>query len=469
VDHGGILDPCQQDLEALAWLERNPPDGMRVPAHDANDGDIVAFRSRTLEKRKDGWRFRKPDVALGSMAVGGAVAWTWSREPDPQVRASLEALCADTSHLGTAQSVVRLRVGAAEPTHALRANAQWWSRTAGDLDLLVPREGRTAARMDAYRADNPAEIPKRSRVVRPSGTEKDITPTAPTVADRLVRYTPLDMADIGPGAPWATVLIAEMDREIPGIQRVGWAVALHRALIKQIGDGAPAVLTGRYAPDVAQPFNRCAIQFLGIEQTRILGSSAAALALLMLPADITPADVAEVSMAWGRVRKLFRGQSGQLHLSPVPRSRPGASFWPAPSPGTVRTWRVDTAAINETRGQRGGWSLTDTAALSAGLVFRDRLAYPSGKGSAWYRQVSQAALAAGFQVLSAAHVRDGDLSRYVHRMNDTVTLLPYRADVDLGGLAGPCALTAIGQSRHLGGGLLVPIDAPSDGEQVTER
>jgi CRISPR-associated protein Csb2 len=39
---------------------------------------------------------------------------------------------------------------------------------------------------------------------------------------------------------------------------------------------------------------------------------------------------------------------------------------------------------------------------------------------------------------------------------------PYRAVLNLGDLTGPRTIAAIGQSRHLGGGLLVPRDLPAD-------
>jgi len=40
---------------------------------------------------------------------------------------------------------------------------------------------------------------------------------------------------------------------------------------------------------------------------------------------------------------------------------------------------------------------------------------------------------------------------------------PYRAEVMLGDLAGDRTMVAVGQSRHLGGGLLVPCDLPGQG------
>jgi CRISPR-associated protein Csb2 len=460
IEHDGVLDPCPEDLAALEWMERYPPDGMFVPSSTVNAGDVVAYRTRTLEKRASGWRFRKPAVPHGSVAIGGVVAWTWSAEPARRIRESLDALCADVSHLGTAQSPVRLWVGTAAPTHRLRADAEWWSKSAGDMDVLVPCEGRTAARMSSYRADHPVAVPERSRIVRTASTEKDIPPTRASMVDCMARYSPVTTGDPAPSGPWSTVLLAELNRTVPGPLRVGWSVAMHRALIKQIGDGAPAVLTGRYAQGVRPPANRCSIQILGSDQARLLGSDAPALLALMLPSDISPAEAAEISMAFARVQTLTRQRGAVLRVSPLPRTRSARTFWPQPAPGCIRLWRTDPAAVNETRPQRSDWTLNHTAALSVGLVFRQQMQVPDGRGATWYQSLAEAARNKGLTILSASHVRDDDLSCYVHHFTPGLTLLPYRARLDLGDLAGPCAVTAIGQSRHLGGGLLVPDDSP---------
>jgi CRISPR-associated protein Csb2 len=49
----------------------------------------------------------------------------------------------------------------------------------------------------------------------------------------------------------------------------------------------------------------------------------------------------------------------------------------------------------------------------------------------------------------------------VHKVHPDTVVQPYRAVLDLGDLAGPRTITAVGQSRHLGGGLLVPRDLPA--------
>ena len=118
------------------------------------------------------------------------------------------------------------------------------------------------------------------------------------------------------------------------------------------------------------------------------------------------------------------------------------------------------AAVPDSRALRHGpWSLADAVRLSVGLVWRDELV-GRGRGEAWYRQVADAAARRGVQVESVHRVTDTDLGRFVHRVAPGSVVQPYRAEVMLGDLAGDRTMVAVGQSRHLGGGLLVPCDLP---------
>ena len=51
-------------------------------------------------------------------------------------------------------------------------------------------------------------------------------------------------------------------------------------------------------------------------------------------------------------------------------------------------------------------------------------------------------------------------SLYAHKMPQSVTAQPYSALISVGDLLGDTGLAAVGQSRHLGGGLLIPADLP---------
>lgn len=124
-------------------------------------------------------------------------------------------------------------------------------------------------------------------------------------------------------------------------------------------------------------------------------------------------------------------------------------------------WRTVPAAVPETRGQGRNWTLTDAVRLSVGLVLRDQLGISPGKGGAWYRQVADAVRQRGLGVRDAIPVRDGDVSRFVHKIPDGLPLRPYRALIDLADLAPARGLLAIGQARHLGNGLLIPDDVPA--------
>ncbi len=83
-----------------------------------------------------------------------------------------------------------------------------------------------------------------------------------------------------------------------------------------------------------------------------------------------------------------------------------------------------------------------------------------GAGSGWYLRLACAARDRGAAVLDARKLVGQGLDRYVHRIADGTVVQPYRAVLALGSLAGDRTIVAIGQSRHLGGGLLVPLDVP---------
>jgi CRISPR-associated protein Csb2 len=259
-----------------------------------------------------------------------------------------------------------------------------------------------------------------------------------------------------PPTPWTSVLLFRIDRPIPADRRVRYAVAAHRALVALVGDGAPAVLTGAYEPGVPRPSNRCAIQFLSPDAPHFDGPALA----LLLPREASDIDLTLIRMAVQRLRHV-RVAAGPLAVeSPV--EVPADRFWPEPVAGTQRWWQTEPVAVPDSRPPRGGrWSLADAAALSVALVWRHEFTAP-GRGDARYRALAEAAAGRGVRVESAVRVMDGDVGRYVHKVHPDTVIQPYRAVLSLGDLTGHRTIAAIGQSRHLGGGLLVPRDLPSD-------
>ncbi|TDB97083.1 type I-U CRISPR-associated protein Cas5/Cas6 [Nonomuraea longispora] len=456
VQDGGVLRPCEVDLAALRWLEAHPPDGIRVPELHVNRPEGLAYRIRLLEKRPTGRVFSRTPQRLSSVAVNGGYAWTWQVGPPAALREAIEALCAEVSHLGMAETPVRMWVGTAEPTHDLVADADWWDISASDLDLEVAAPGRAEALVAAYQDDNGA-VPSaaKDRLVT---NESHVRPTRITAALSPARYA--SRRPVPAAVPWNTALLAEVGTPLTGeADRVRWAVTMHKALIKTIGYGAPPVLTGKYAAGVERPANRCAIQALTCAEAALCGiSGAQAVFALLLPADIDGADYQVIKGAWETLTEVRPGR--RLTLSRHRETR-ADQFWNAPEEGYVRLWRTVPAAVPETRGQGRNWTLTDAVRLSVGLVLRDQLGISPGKGGAWYRQVADAVRQRGLGVRDAIPVRDGDVSRFVHKIPDGLPLRPYRALIDLANLAPARGLLAIGQARHLGNGLLIPDDVPA--------
>lgn len=448
---GDGLRPCDADRDALRWLETNPPDGVTVPHTLRNDGKGTAYRKEGLVVKEG----RNPlsDKLIGKpavygVAVAGRFAWTWDQNPPEPVAAALAELCPEVPYLGMSESPVRLSVDAAEPTHRLDRDADLF--TGDGLDLAVPVTGRGDALEAAHRT---AMVAPRLRVDAHATSERT-TPPPPVAAGLSVgRYC--EPHQPPPPTPWTSVLVFPMQRPIPPEFRVRSAVAVHRALIALIGDGAPAVLTGAYEEGTQRPANRCAIQFLG-SGSPVGGPAALA---LLLPNDADDVDLALIRMAVQGLR-FVRSGSGAIRLEP-PVEVPADRFWPEPAAGTQRWWQTDPVAVPDTRPPRGGpWSLADATALSVALVWRHEMPV-AGRGDARYRALSTAATGRGVRVQSAVKMMDGDPGRYVHKVHQDTLIQPYRAILNLGELAGVRTIAAIGQSRHLGGGLLVPVDLPA--------
>lgn len=471
----GMLGPCEADELALRWLEENPPDGVSVPTLHVNRGRAIAFRSDgTIKKTKGSVSFKKlPKSPDTSVAVGGMFAWTWSARPPQTVVAALEALCADVAYLGTSESPVRLQISHDEtpaPTHVLDTEAGLFARTGGH-DVELPLTGRLAELRTAHRAGAAVPSQAKDRWTTDEVSRSEI-PTRTAVA--LARYAPT--ASPPADVPWPQVLLLSLDpwadnerpaaREVvPERERVRLAVNVHRALISAIGEGAPPLVTGIY-PDQAgaarRPANRLAIQVLEEAMPVDLGGAPAAVALLV-PQDADPTDLDVLAAAIASLR-FVRGAGGRRYGITGVRAVSGATFWAPKPPGTMRLWATAPPAIPDTRGASGGsWTFAHAALLSLGYVWRDQLPPVAGRGDARQRATVDAVSVAGAAVVRAAPLRQSDVRPYVHKVNEHAVVRPYRAQLWLGDLCPDQVVQAIGQTRHLGGGLLVPVDLPAGG------
>jgi CRISPR-associated protein Csb2 len=456
---GDGLDLCDDDQAALRWLEENPPDEVSIPAMQVNHGASLAYRDDgTLKKSKTGMTTKKlPKSPDTSVAVQGAFTWTWSTLPPPMVIAALTALCPDVPYLGTTESPVRLSTNSDDsvPTHILDVGAGLFSRGGEDIELPVP--GRADELIDAHRTVTGKQPSIRQDAF---GTdEKSSAPVPSRSRVALARYTTVEDAPVD--IPWPSVLLLPLDAAVPERDQVRWAVAAHRAMIAAIGQGAPSLVTGVYGAGAPRPANRLALHLLDASQPVDLPDGAAGALALLLPRGAEAGDIQAVVDTIGDLRSI-RGPRGALRRVVGPAvSVPGDKFWRERSAGTLRLWQTSPPAVPDTRGG-ADWTFAHAALLSLGFVWQGtaQLSNPGGRGDERYRTLVRAVGDAGASVLDVEPLRTSEVRDYVHRVNEHAVIRPYRATISLGSLGSSGVVQAIGQSRHLGGGLLIPFDVP---------
>lgn len=479
---GSELTPSPNDQSALRWLETNPPQRILYPEHrKVAVGDRIAYRREGVIVKEGGVI---KDKLVGrnhsdATALAGPVVWIWPSMPSV-VQESLGRLCSEVPCLGETTSPVQLvvTVGAERPTdsggrstRAMVLDANQESLDPNVVDIRVPHIGRTTALIEAHLASRSG--PPRPRQDGHAWTAYPAPSTLPPVGLRFAVYLP--ETPVAPELPWSRVVLIPMslDRglgDIPEDERVAFAVSVHRALIARIGTGAVPTITGAY--DVSggrRPPNRLGIQYLNPSVTALMDlpgdMRSGHLLALLFPADCDPT-------AEEQIRQAFEGWRHVRHLRrDIPLTVAGAfglpadRFWRAPGAGTVRRWVTVTPAVPETRpqtlpdGQR--WTLADAAAVSAGLLWRDRLDETRGRrGPELFAHLRQAVRGRGFRVRDLTQVTGRPARNYVHATPENLLIAPYRAVLDMGELLPDNGVVAIGQSRHLGGGLLIPLDLP---------
>jgi CRISPR-associated protein Csb2 len=448
---GGDLGPCEADEEALRWLEDHPPDGVSLPPLNFSAGRAIAYRDDgTIKKSQTTRAIKKvPKHPDSGSAVAGPFVWTWHEDPPEPVRAAFEALCPDVPYLGTTESPARLTTHDADVglTHERDPDADMF--TAGSTPMDAPTRGRfdeltRAASVNRGRAPSVA----RDRVGTDERSSSEV-PTRACVAP--VRYRALDAPTHE--VPWS----------IPVRHRVAWAVAVHRATIRLIGDGAPPLVTGTYPDGVRRPANRVALHLLGegLPVSDRAATGPCTLAVLV-PSGVDPSEVGVLLDALSNLASV-RGPGGQRREVKTDEMQvlSGDAFWRLPEKGRIRLWTTVPAAVPETRGSRtGSWTFAHAALLSLAFAWRDQLPPVAGRADEYRRGMARAVSERGAAAVHVSALRSSDVGRYVHRINEHAVVRPYRAVLSLGDLAGPGTVAAIGQSRHLGGGLLVPLDVP---------
>jgi len=454
---GRVLVARADHRRAVEWLEQTDPVGVVVPPLDLHPRDARRYRWRASPVAAADTPF-EPQVALG-----GPVTYLWPRAPD-DVLAALEELGREVTHLGRADSVVAVRVFAADsrPVAGLHRVA---SRRGPGRVMRIPRAGRFRSLVDAHAQ---ASRPGRHGTGPIGKQAPDLLVTgANDEALALRRFEP-----VGLGVEWPFAELWEMGvsrvgtseepddeialrREMARPQnRVAVAVGVHRALVHAIGDDVPAFVRGRDGDAPLRGAGHLAIHVRPQSAGDALG------VLLALPRDTPAVDREQLARAVERpLRAGARLASGRpvryVVRNPVPR--PAVPFWPVDDP----VMRTEVPFVVDVNGgpRGGGWTLDDATVCSVGFALRgvlERQGMEWGEGWRFRERLVDTLRRVHGVRARAVRVRR-NAARFAHRVRPGDLIVAAHAAVDLGELAPERGgFIAIGRARHLGGGLLVP-------------
>lgn len=485
VVEAGRNQPSPESRAALRWFETHPPDALHLPRTSRPNPDApIAFRKEGLIP-KEGGRFVDKTSGKATddgVSVDGVFGMSWNEIPPDEVVTALDHLCAEVSHIGEALSPAVLEV-ARTSAEGTQLNATWLRDpearrfTRGGIRVRIPQPGRLDELQHAHEHANPLKPPTVAGD-KHTASESSRRHPVPESMNRRQRY--VRPQRVASSLPWTNAIVIAVDEltphpgaeprafadEIPEPQRVAWCVALHRALVKRISGPAPSFITGRYPDGLTKPANRLALQYL--DPALMAASRYSSLAgeygafLLLLPALAASDDLLALEHALIGLREI-RSRHGFARVRVRDVEVSCEDFWNPPAAGMVRLRSTIPAMIADIRRQRSPWSLVETVLASIGFTWRDQQGYGpvlAGRGER-YRRLVDAVRQDLDPVVLDVHRLPVDGSDYVHRLPEGVPAVPFRALIDLGDHLPDGAMAAIGQSRHLGGGLLVPVDMPA--------
>lgn len=460
--NGDRLVPSDEAKEALRWMEKNPPSRIEIPQREWLS-DQKRFIYREVSSINKTRRTEERQISDG-VAVMGHFGYQWDNVPE-SVKTTIEELCADVGWLGETVSLVLLDHGEVHANYVLDLDSSRF--TPGGTYLRSPAEGRTDFLIDLHDSQYAGKRPTKAKD-KAKASEKPLSAPANTQNLTQVRYRGVQSTDV-PDAPWTHGIFLELSGEdFPKQHQVEMCVALHRALVAAIGDGAPALVTGKTAKDTKPAANHLSIQYLPHSISKLHHLKRHAF-MLLVPRETLDLDLEVLAKALSTIKQVWSKNVGRRSVYFSGQTVLTTQFWPEVADGFVRLWKPQSVIIPETRPVKESkmgrkWSVADSGLLSLGFVYKEFYsdeAIEMLRGEALYIALQQKMLKAGARVLRTSRV-GGRSARYVHRTPKSVPTQPWSGILDVSQVTGDRTVTALGQSRHLGGGLLVPVDVPLD-------
>lgn len=482
------------DHETLDWLEHHAPDAITLPKAKVNLGDRArAFRRKGWGQNANANAPDKPaasERAVARSALDGPVAWWWADEPPAPVVERIGEYCAEVPYLGEASSPVRLTsLQNHEIPDGIYARDDQSINSAGAVAFDLPESGRADVLQEAFEAVRGSKIPTaaKDRARQSTNAEADQPDPWPEQAIRQqVLYTPLQQHTIN-YAPWTLAYLLYVKVLRPVQQRywrpderdlVRWAEATHRAIVKQLGSDVSGLITGRYAPGEMPPPNRVAIHILDasmplateLQDAVGTGHSDHAALLVTVPGvdqGAEPEDLSRIQTALAGIHRIALNPQKVIEITDIALVD-ATAIWQTPDNGVQRWWLPHPFIVAESRPPArkvlGGrmWTADDAVRVAVGNVFRNHPELrTTTRGDRRLVELSALVHQAGVRIGSPHRVYPSEAGRYVHRMNPNTVITAVQGLINLGSLTNGRALVAIGQSRHFGGGLLVPFDLPA--------
>ena len=505
-----------QQLEAVfRWLETNPPDAIRAPRMSRRNGsDAIVYRDRGSRSKKIA-ADKKNVSAVCSTAYPdtneGTLIWQWKQEPDADIADLLSRLCWEVPYLGEACSPVNLTTTnvpddefPVDPDNSLYKSDDDLSaaRMAATVEFDVPDIGHLQELQRGYEQVYPR------KVSASNGSEEEKTVLSNTLTDcvRSIGYQrkqgwiassemrPWQHGFFIPAAVAATKSSATVDDEHDVAWNpdestfVAWSVALHRLLVRQWGYGASPLLTGRYekGSTVPRPANNVAIQVLTAgmpvrddELRECLPGF-----LVMVPHDMPVDEIDHLADVCDTLRKqqLFYARQSETLCLGEAMEVDLDTFWQPVKSVYRRLWTPYPLCIKETRKFRSRtdsnrlWNVQDSMALAIAYVWREYFTHRQDDAdtdeavnspSVSIRESRYWSMAdcvnnpeSGVHIYDAHDETRTPMTDYVHKTQPGNLLMGMTALLSFDKQQWPIeqSAIAIGQSRHLGGGFLVPVD-----------
>lgn len=477
-----------QARAALEWLENHPPDTIVLPLlYDSPPrigSEHITYAHRGQMKKLV---ISKTETRVcDGQALAGELVYHWAQMPG-DVAAVLAVLTAELGYLGMSRSVVSAELRTGDGCTAGRAPADRtlyretdpalaYGPTDGEhLRIQAAASGRTRELIDSFAAEvraladaNPSKPAVDLRAdqhdTRGPGTPARL---ASRQHRRSVNYR---RAGQELTAPWRRVTALGLTLPIHPDQHVELAVRVHRSLVSIIGTGCPTSISGSYPDGAPKAANHLSIQVLPAEfAPRALREhlpDAPAFLLLAEPdgMSVDDAELLTGALTVLRNRTLYPGHRPicpdlpTVGITGPPLTIDAETFWDSDDLAEPARRQTYPAAVNEITD-----SLDNIVSIGLAGTFRQRLVDADGAPPRGLRAMlsrwAQATAGHGIRVHRGSRILT-DVGTYLHKVPDNPRLViaPYRVGVDLGALTAPRAFLAVGQTRHLGGGLLIPAE-----------